>query len=109
MLGRIEAAYRARAEGEAPDPHKHWLTPPFDPQISDGIIYARGSTDNKGQIFSHITGVAETLSAEGALPALLLLQPRHNPQWLVLLDDRSPSLVISPEDAADESDPGPDI
>jgi acetylornithine deacetylase/succinyl-diaminopimelate desuccinylase-like protein len=63
----------ARAEGEAPDPNKHWLTPPFEPQISNGIIHARGSTDNKGQIFAHITGVAETLSGEGHLPVNLIM------------------------------------
>lgn len=62
-----------RAEGEAPDPNKHWLTPPFEPTISDGIIHARGSTDNKGQIFAHITGLAETLASEGHLPVNLIL------------------------------------
>src|SRR3954449_8320817 len=32
-----------RASGEAPDPNKHWLTPPFEPRIENEIIYARGS------------------------------------------------------------------
>ena len=49
------------------EPLELWTTPPFDPQIRDGRIFARGSTDNKGQIFSHILGVEEALKA-GPLP-----------------------------------------
>lgn len=49
------------------EPFELWTTPPFDPQIRDGRIWGRGSTDNKGQIFAHITGVAEALK-EGPLP-----------------------------------------
>lgn len=63
----------ALAEGELPDPNKHWLTKPFEPTISDGIVYARGSTDNKGQIFAHITGVAEALVQDGHLPVNLIM------------------------------------
>ncbi len=62
-----------RGEGEAPDPHKHWLTRPFEPELREGVIYARGATDNKGQIFAHITGIAETLSLEGHLPVNLIV------------------------------------
>src|SRR5689334_20881055 len=36
----------ARESGEAADPNIHWLTAPFEPTVKDGIIYARGSTDN---------------------------------------------------------------
>jgi acetylornithine deacetylase/succinyl-diaminopimelate desuccinylase-like protein len=63
----------ARRKNEPLDPNKHWLTRPFEPQITDGVIYARGSTDNKGQIFAHITGVAETIAAEGDLPVNLVV------------------------------------
>lgn len=49
------------------EPLNLWTTPPFDPQIRDGRIFARGATDNKGQIFAHILGVEETL-ASGPLP-----------------------------------------
>ena len=50
------------------DPLALWKTPPFEPRIEDGVIYARGSADNKGQIFAHIVGVREMLQASGALP-----------------------------------------
>jgi acetylornithine deacetylase/succinyl-diaminopimelate desuccinylase-like protein len=63
----------ARAEGEAPDPNKHWTTPPFTPTIRDGVLYGRGSADNKGQFFAHISGIAETLREHGDLPVNLIL------------------------------------
>jgi acetylornithine deacetylase/succinyl-diaminopimelate desuccinylase-like protein len=63
----------ARAEGEAPDPNRHWLTPPFEPTIRDGVLFARGSTDNKGQIFAHITGIGQTLAEVGHLPVNLIV------------------------------------
>ena len=51
------------------DPLEMWTTPPFDPRVSgEGIITARGASDNKGQIFAHILGVEEALAratAEG--------------------------------------------
>lgn len=54
------------------DPLNLWDSPPFDPQIKDGVIYARGSTDNKGQFLGHIHGVEETLKEHGTLPVNLI-------------------------------------
>lgn len=54
------------------DPVGLWLSPPFEPQIREGILFARGSADNKGQIFAHIQGVAQTLAAQGTLPVNLI-------------------------------------
>jgi acetylornithine deacetylase/succinyl-diaminopimelate desuccinylase-like protein len=53
---------------QPPDPLEGWTTPPFEPRIEEGRIYARGASDNKGQILAHILGVAETLREKGALP-----------------------------------------
>jgi acetylornithine deacetylase/succinyl-diaminopimelate desuccinylase-like protein len=53
---------------QPPEPLEGWTTPPFEPRIEDGRIYARGSADNKGQILAHILGVTETLKAKGELP-----------------------------------------
>lgn len=50
------------------DPVELWESPPFEPAIREGRIYARGATDNKGQFMAHLCGVAETLAADGALP-----------------------------------------
>ena len=45
---------------QPPDPLELWDTPPFEPTIRDGKLYARGSSDDKGQIFAHIAA-AESL------------------------------------------------
>ena len=54
------------------DPLDLWKTPPFEPHIEGDVIYARGSTDNKGQILAHIIGVQEALAADGELPVNLI-------------------------------------
>ena len=54
------------------DPLELWSSPPFEPTLKDGIITARGSTDNKGQILAHILGVEETIREEGDAPVNLI-------------------------------------
>jgi acetylornithine deacetylase/succinyl-diaminopimelate desuccinylase-like protein len=39
---------------QPPDPLNLWESPPFDPVVKDGKIYARGSCDDKGQFYMHI-------------------------------------------------------
>lgn len=55
------------------DPLELWARPPFNPGVQDGIVTARGASDNKGQIFSHILGLEEKLKATGDLPVNLIL------------------------------------
>jgi acetylornithine deacetylase/succinyl-diaminopimelate desuccinylase-like protein len=55
------------------DPVELWHRPPFDPEVRDGLITARGASDNKGQIFAHILGIAETLRETGDLPVNLIV------------------------------------
>lgn len=55
------------------DPLELWKSPPFQPEIRDGVIFARGSTDNKGQNFAHILGVQQLLEKDGELPVNLIL------------------------------------
>lgn len=50
------------------DPLELWDTPPFDPIVKNGKIYARGATDDKGQIFMHIKSVEAFLKTAGKLP-----------------------------------------
>lgn len=54
------------------DPLELWSSPPFSPEIRDGRIWARGATDNKGQMLAHILGVGKTLEANGELPVNLI-------------------------------------
>jgi acetylornithine deacetylase/succinyl-diaminopimelate desuccinylase-like protein len=53
------------------DPLDLWTTPPFDPTIRDGLLYARGATDDKGQMFTHIKSAEAWLKATGKLPVNL--------------------------------------
>jgi len=53
------------------DPLDLWTSPPFEPRLDNGIIFARGSADNKGQVMTHILGVEAALAA-GALPVNVL-------------------------------------
>ncbi|MBL7863769.1 MAG: dipeptidase [Cyclobacteriaceae bacterium] len=39
---------------QPPDPLDLWTSPPFEPTVKDGKIYARGSCDDKGQVYMHI-------------------------------------------------------
>ena len=57
---------------QPPEPLEGWSSPPFEPRIADGRIYARGASDNKGQILAHILGVAQTLREKGSLPVNLI-------------------------------------
>ena len=54
------------------DPLDQWTTPPFEPVLKDGRIFARGATDNKGQFMAHICGVEETLREASGLPLNLI-------------------------------------
>ena len=54
------------------EPLAAWTTPPFEPQIRNGVLFARGAADNKGQIFAHVEGVAATLREQGELPVNLV-------------------------------------
>ena len=53
---------------QPPDPLELWDSPPFEPVLKNGYVFARGATDNKGQILAHIIGIQETLQKSGDLP-----------------------------------------
>jgi acetylornithine deacetylase/succinyl-diaminopimelate desuccinylase-like protein len=50
------------------DPLNLWETPPFEATIRDGEIYARGSADDKGQVFMHFKAVEAHMKQNGRLP-----------------------------------------
>lgn len=50
------------------DPLNEWLSDPFKPEVRDGRVYARGASDDKGEIMAHILGVEEIIRKDGALP-----------------------------------------
>lgn len=58
---------------QPPDPLEKWLSPPFEPTIRDGRLYARGVGDNKGQHFAQILAIESHLKVHGALPCNVIL------------------------------------
>ena len=52
---------------QPPDPLDLWTSPPFEPVIKDGKIYARGACDDKGQVYMHLKAL-EILNHLGPLP-----------------------------------------
>src|SRR6188768_3232397 len=50
------------------DPLELWESPPFEATVRDGEIYARGSADDKGQVFMHFKAIEAHLKQNGKLP-----------------------------------------
>jgi len=53
------------------DPEAEWTTPPFEPEIRDGAVYARGASDDKGQVWLFLKTVESFLRGAGGLPVNL--------------------------------------
>lgn len=53
---------------QPPDPMDLWNTPPFEPTLRDGDIYARGSSDDKGQSFTHVKALESYLQSDTEFP-----------------------------------------
>ena len=55
------------------EPLDLWSSPPFEPTIRDGRIYARGSVDDKGQLFLHVKALEAHLKVRGTLPVNVIV------------------------------------
>ena len=66
--GRRTVLIYGHYDVQPPDPLELWDSPPFEPVLKNGYVFARGATDNKGQILSHILGIQETIEKNGDLP-----------------------------------------
>lgn len=53
---------------QPPDPLELWKSPPFEPEIRDGNLYARGSSDDKGQMYMHVKAIEAIMQTSGKLP-----------------------------------------
>lgn len=53
---------------QPPEPLNLWISGPFEPTIRDGNLYARGSTDDKGQVLTHVQSVVRWLATGTPLP-----------------------------------------
>jgi acetylornithine deacetylase/succinyl-diaminopimelate desuccinylase-like protein len=50
---------------QPPEPLELWTTPPFEPTVRDGALYARGAKDDKGEFLARIAAVDAVRSAHG--------------------------------------------
>jgi acetylornithine deacetylase/succinyl-diaminopimelate desuccinylase-like protein len=66
--GRLNLLIYGHYDVQPVDPLNLWDTPPFEPMLKDGRIWARGATDNKGQLMAHVLGVQSYLEKNGTLP-----------------------------------------
>ena len=55
------------------EPLDLWDSPPFEPTLRDGRIYARGSVDDKGQLFLHVKAIEAYLATHGKLPVNVIV------------------------------------
>jgi succinyl-diaminopimelate desuccinylase len=97
---------------QPPEPFELWTSPPFEPRIQGDNLFARGSTDNKGQHFVHLKAVEaylktgqelpcdisfliegeEEVGSECLTPALQKLKPEIDVAAVVVSDNGMPSL-----------------
>lgn len=54
------------------DPVELWSSPPFEPEVRDGKLFARGAADDKGQLYVHVKALEAWLAAEGSCPVNLV-------------------------------------
>jgi acetylornithine deacetylase/succinyl-diaminopimelate desuccinylase-like protein len=55
------------------EPLDLWTSPPFEPSVRDGKLFARGSVDDKGQLYIHVKAAEALLRERGALPVNLII------------------------------------
>lgn len=53
---------------QPPEPLEEWVTGPFEPTVRDGNLHARGATDDKGQVLTHIHSVCDWVASGEPLP-----------------------------------------
>jgi succinyl-diaminopimelate desuccinylase len=66
--GKPVALIYGHYDVQPPEPLDEWISPPFEPTVRDGNIYARGATDDKGQMLTHVKSAEAWLRTVGKLP-----------------------------------------
>jgi len=62
--GRPTVLFYGHYDVQPEDPVALWKTPPFDPTLINGRLYARGAQDNKGQLFSALKAIESLIRAD---------------------------------------------
>jgi acetylornithine deacetylase/succinyl-diaminopimelate desuccinylase-like protein len=66
--GKPTALFYGHYDVQPVDPLDEWLSPPFEPTERDGNLYARGSADDKGQVWAQVKALESLMAANGKLP-----------------------------------------
>src|SRR5262245_3396886 len=66
--GKPTVLFYGHYDVQPPDPLELWRHPPFEPTVEGDKLVARGATDDKGQSYAHVKGVAAMLAERGSLP-----------------------------------------
>uniref|UniRef100_A0A832I193 Dipeptidase n=1 Tax=Eiseniibacteriota bacterium TaxID=2212470 RepID=A0A832I193_UNCEI len=66
--GRPTALLYGHYDVQPPDPLELWKSPPFEPEVRDGKLYARGAVDDKGQVYMHLKAIEAHMKVHGRLP-----------------------------------------
>lgn len=78
---------------QPPDPLNEWTTPPFEPTVRDGKLFARGSADDKGQVFCLLRAIEAGGGPKVNLRFLIEGEEEHGSRVLFDLLKRQPHLV----------------
>lgn len=70
---------------QPPDPLGEWTSPPFEPTVRDGNLFARGATDDKGQVFAVVKALEAVLAAR---------KPPVNVRFLLEGQEESGSTIL---------------
>jgi len=68
VAGAPTALVYGHYDVQPPDPVDLWTSPPFEPTVRDGNVYARGATDDKGQMLTHVKSAQAWIETRGSLP-----------------------------------------
>ncbi len=66
--GKPTVLFYGHIDVQPVEPLDEWQSPPFEPTIRDGNVYGRGTSDDKGQLFTHLAAVEAWLRVEATLP-----------------------------------------
>ena len=74
------------------DPLNEWQTPPFEPTLINGRVYARGAQDNKGQVMGFLQGVKALIAAGERLPTIKIIIEGQEESGSTALTELAPCL-----------------
>jgi acetylornithine deacetylase/succinyl-diaminopimelate desuccinylase-like protein len=72
VAGRPTVLLYGHYDVQPVEPLEVWKSPPFEPVVRDGVIYARGAADDKGQVWAHVEAM-RAWQAAGGLPVNLVM------------------------------------